>query len=94
MAAFAKAKREQIECELNKCPDLQLYLVVKSQRDRARMKRLLMRIPNFRLWHVLTNSIERAQCRSAVSLTSSHNTAVAYHRGAGGMAQGLRDLPD
>ena len=50
----AQAKREQIERELKKCPDFQLYLATKSGRDRARMERLLMEIPTFRVWRTLT----------------------------------------
>ena len=57
----AQAKREQIECELRKCPDFQLYLLTKSRKERARMGRLLMEIPNFRLWRALSTSIEREQ---------------------------------
>lgn len=56
----ARARREDLERELQKCPDFQLYLIAKSPKDRARMKRLLMEIPNFRLWRALSNSIERA----------------------------------
>ena len=56
----ARAKLEQVERELKKCPDFQLYLVAKSRKDRARMKRLLMEIPKFRIWRILTNSVERA----------------------------------
>ena len=56
----AQAKREQIERELRKCPDFQLYLLTKSRKERARMERLLMEIPNFRLWRTLGTSIEQA----------------------------------
>jgi hypothetical protein len=54
----AQAKRERIERELKKCPDFQLYLLAKSRKDLARMERLLMQIPTFRLWRTLANSIE------------------------------------
>jgi hypothetical protein len=57
----ARAKLEQIERELKKYPDFQLYLVAKSRKDRARMKRLLMEIPKFRLWRILTKSLEQAR---------------------------------
>jgi hypothetical protein len=63
----ARAKREQLERELRKSPDFQLYLVVKSRNGRARMESLLMEIPAFRLWRTLTNSIELARRRPAVS---------------------------
>ena len=56
----AWSKREELERELKKCPDFQLYLMTTSQKDRARMERLLLEVPNFRLWHVLTNSIKWA----------------------------------
>jgi len=59
----AQAKREQIERELRKCPDFQLYLLTKSRKERARMGRLLMEIPNFRLWRALSTSIERERRR-------------------------------
>jgi hypothetical protein len=54
----AQAKRERIERELKKCPDFQLYLIAKSRKDLARMERLLMQIPMFRIWRTLANSIE------------------------------------
>ncbi len=52
-----RAKCEQIEGELKKHPDFQLYLITETIKDRTRMKRLLMKIPNFRLWYLLTNAI-------------------------------------
>jgi len=55
----ACAKREELERELKKCPDFQLYLMTTSPSDRARMERLLLEIPIFRLWHLLTNSIRQ-----------------------------------
>jgi hypothetical protein len=33
-------------------------LLAKSRKDLARMERLLMQIPTFRLWRTLANSIE------------------------------------
>ncbi len=78
-------ERELIERELNKCPDFQLYSVIKSGRDRARMKHLLMQIPNFRLWHALTNSIERARRQFAVSPSSGHTPPAAHLRDIDGM---------
>jgi len=53
----AREKCEQLERELRKCPDFQLYLLSKSRKDRARMELVLMQIPNFKLWHLLNNSI-------------------------------------
>jgi len=46
----AHSKLEQIERELNKSPDFQLYIVARSGKDRARMRRVLMEIPHFRPW--------------------------------------------
>jgi hypothetical protein len=51
-------KRDEIEMELKKSPDFQLYLITKSRADRARMEKLLMEIPSFKLWRALTSSIE------------------------------------
>ncbi len=54
-----RAKLEQIERELKKSPDFQLYLIAKSRKDLARIERLLITIPTFGYWHVLRHSIER-----------------------------------
>ena len=51
----ARTKLEQIERELKKSPDFQLYVIAKSRKDRARMRRVLMQIPHFRLWRLLTS---------------------------------------
>ena len=67
----AIAKRDEIELELRKCPDFQLYLITKSRRQRARMEQLLMEIPNFKLWRRLATSVARAQRRLAMSLKSA-----------------------
>jgi hypothetical protein len=67
----AIAKRDEIELELRKCPDFQLYLITKSRRQRARMERLLMEIPNFKLWRRLATSVARAQRRITVSMRSA-----------------------
>jgi hypothetical protein len=57
----AQMRREQLERELRKCPDFQLYLITMAPDDRARMEPLLMENPGFRLWRVLTNSVELAE---------------------------------
>ena len=57
----ARAKLVEIERELKKSPDFQLYLIAKSHSERARMKHLLMEIPHFRLWRVLANAVKRAR---------------------------------
>jgi len=57
----ARAKRDQIEQDLKKCPDFQLYLLTKSPNDRMRMEQLLDHNPRFRLWRVLAGSIDRAK---------------------------------
>jgi hypothetical protein len=61
---LARAKLAQIERELKKSPDFQLYLIAKSHSDRARMKHLLMEIPHFRLWRILANAVKRAHRRA------------------------------
>ena len=53
----ARARCEQLECELKKCPDFQLYLITKATNDRARMERLLTENPGFRQWRLLTKYI-------------------------------------
>lgn len=55
--ARAKAKLEEIERELRKHPDFQLYLLAEAQSERMRMEGLLVEIPSFRLWLKLKNSI-------------------------------------
>jgi hypothetical protein len=55
----AQAKVSDLERELRKSPDFQLYLIASSG-DRARMKPILMEIPSFRLWCALADSVERA----------------------------------
>src|SRR5947207_9480439 len=74
----AQAKREQIERELRKCPDFQLYLLTQSRNDRARMERLLMDIPNFRLWRTLGTSIEQA-LRRRQRVSAERFGALAAH---------------
>ena len=51
----ARAKIEELERELRKSPDFQLYLIAKTRQYRARMKRMLMHIPIFKLWLMLRN---------------------------------------
>jgi len=80
----AKEKHAQIERELRKCPDFQLYLITRSLKDRTRMERVLMLNPNFRLWRALTSSIERAGSRSEVSTNTRRDGARVR----------LRDLSD
>ena len=36
----ARTKLEQIERELKKSPDFELYIIAKSRKDRARMRRV------------------------------------------------------
>jgi hypothetical protein len=56
----AQLRREQLERELRKCPDFQLYLITKTRDDRARMEHVLMENPAFKLWRLLTNSMAMA----------------------------------
>jgi hypothetical protein len=53
----ASAKRDQIERELKKCPDFQLYLLTSSLDDRMRMELLLDENPRFRQWRVLAGRV-------------------------------------
>lgn len=60
-------------------PDFQLYLATRSRKDRARMERVLVEIPSFRLWRTLTNAIEHAQPgirHSRVSISGNNATVV------------------
>ena len=79
-----RAKCEQIEGELKKHPDFQLYLITETIKDRTRMKRLLMKIPNFRLWYLLTNAIaafENSCTAARIALHSRrHFGASKTHR--------------
>jgi len=52
----ALAKCEELERELKRSPDFQLYLLTQSRSDRARMERLLIEIPMFALWLTLHRS--------------------------------------
>jgi hypothetical protein len=81
----AEAKRDQLEYELRRYPDFQLYLFTKSPEDRARMKRLLLEIPNFRLWRALTYSIERSR-RLSAARPSSFDATFIMHRDMDGTA--------
>jgi len=54
----ALAKCQQLERELRKSPDFQLYLLTRSRLDRARMENILLEIPQFKLWHTLRRSVE------------------------------------
>jgi len=74
----ALAKRSQLERELKKCPDFQLYLITKAANDRARMERVLMENPAFRLWRLLTNSLAIVnECGVQVVERKGANTASA-----------------
>jgi len=49
-----RAKSEQLERERRKSPDFQLHLLSKSRKDRARLEGVLIQIPIFKRWHLLT----------------------------------------
>jgi hypothetical protein len=68
---WAKLKCDQLERELRRSPDFQLYLITKSPSDRARMERVLMEIPQFALWRALTQTIESIRLRERVLLEAS-----------------------
>jgi hypothetical protein len=55
--ARARAKLEEIEHQLRKDPDFQLYLLAKTEQDRTRMEASLINIPAFSMWHKLHNSM-------------------------------------
>ena len=64
----AKLKCEQLERELRRSPDFQLYLLTESLSDRARMESVLMEIPQFAVWRALTRTIESIRLRERVLL--------------------------
>jgi hypothetical protein len=53
----ARIRRDEIERELKKCPDFQLYLLTTSSVARARMERHLTQNPDFKLWRALSDRI-------------------------------------
>jgi hypothetical protein len=57
MKAVRKAtrfQRAEIEQELRKSPDFQLYMLTAARQDRERMERLLEKLPAFRMWRQLS----------------------------------------
>jgi hypothetical protein len=62
----AKLKCEQLERELKRSPDFQLYLLTESLSDRARMESVLMEIPQFARWRALTKTMESIRLRERV----------------------------
>ena len=57
----ALAKCEELERELKRSPDFQLYLLTQSRSDRARMESVLIEIPKFALWLTLARSVKRVR---------------------------------
>jgi hypothetical protein len=51
-------QRKEIEHELRKSPDVQLYMLTAARHDRERMERLLEKLPAFRMWRRLSRPIE------------------------------------
>jgi hypothetical protein len=51
-------EREELEYELKKSPDFQLYMLTAARHDRERMERLLEKLPAFRMWRRLSKPIE------------------------------------
>jgi hypothetical protein len=49
-------QREEIQHELKKSPDFQLYMLTAARHDRERMERLLEKLPAFRMWRRLSQS--------------------------------------
>ena len=58
--ANTQAKLDEIERELRKYPDFQLYLLSKTGLERASREQLLRGVPGFDLWLKLRNSIALA----------------------------------
>jgi hypothetical protein len=67
----AKLKCDELERELRRSPDFQLYLITESPSDRARMESVLMEIPQFALWRALTQTIENLRLRERVLVEAS-----------------------
>ena len=61
----AKAERDRIERELRKSPDFHLTCLRDRPNDLARMERVLMELPAFKLWRASTESIARAEGRTS-----------------------------
>jgi hypothetical protein len=55
---LARIQCEEIEYELKKSPDFQLYMLTATRQDRERMERLLEKLPAFRMWRRLSQRIE------------------------------------
>jgi hypothetical protein len=53
-----RIQREEIEDELRKSPDFQLYMLTAARHDRERMERLLEKLPAFRVWRRLSQRID------------------------------------
>ena len=50
--------RKEIEDELRKSPDFQLYMLTAARHDRERMERLLEKLPAFRMWRRLSQAVD------------------------------------
>jgi hypothetical protein len=51
-------RRKEIERELRKSLDFQLYMLTAAHHDRERMERLLEKLPAFRMWRRLSRPID------------------------------------
>jgi hypothetical protein len=71
----AQAECAQLERELKRCPDFQLYLLTESHRDRARMESVLMEIPQFALWRTLMRAVKYASHQSLASMMANRDEA-------------------
>jgi hypothetical protein len=65
----AQLRCQELEAELKKSPDFQLYLMTKARKDRQRMERLLLEIPEFKLWYLLTQTVRRGGRRRCAPVT-------------------------
>ena len=72
----AQVRCKQLEDELKKSPDFQLYLITKATTERVRMERLLLEIPEFKLWHLLSRSIRKPQVNARQANAPQSATSV------------------
>jgi hypothetical protein len=73
-------QREEIEHELKKSPDFQLYRLTAAHHDRERMARLLEKLPAFRIWRRLSQRIERPAQTVPATCQDSAATETGPHR--------------
>src|SRR5262249_8041200 len=75
----AETRCSELEAALRKSPDFHLYLMTGVRRDRARMERLLLEIPEFKLWYTLRKTLRQA--RRAASKVRQPGAGRSSHFG-------------